>query len=179
VIGHRLSNRGEVTPVCVDSPTIVLYCSVPRHLEPTFLTVANPPDTQPLINLEKVMKFSFDQGRLLFTEAEPITFEFSSQGTGHRVNYQLLNHLGVVLEDQTLLSENESVGFHFDPSAHGKRSVIIDVDFSLPHGGKYDVKVLSGTDRSEIALFQIRQHDNKNRVLIDLEGDPIVLPPKK
>lgn len=125
------------------------------------------------------MRFSFDQGRLLFTEAEPITFEFTSQGTGHRVSYQLLNHLGAVLENQTLTSQNERVGFHFDPLAHGKRSVIIAVDFSQPHGGKYDVKVLGGTDRSEIALFQIQQHDNKNRVLIDLEGDPIVLPPKK
>ncbi|HKP81476.1 MAG TPA: hypothetical protein VJT69_05635 [Pyrinomonadaceae bacterium] len=125
------------------------------------------------------MKFSFDEGKLLFTKAEPITFEFSSQGTGHRVNYQLLNQSGMVLENQTLLSQNQSVGFHFDPSAQGKCSVMIDVDFSQPYGGAYDVKILGGTAHNEIALFQIRQQDNTNRVLIDLEGDPIVLPPKK
>lgn len=126
------------------------------------------------------MKILFAERRLILKEAEPVTFEIYSQGTGHLVTYDLVSRKGLEIENQRLLPENERLELNYDPLRYGKGTLKLDLGFSEPHGGNYQIKVLGGYDRKEIAQFQIAQRFDTPHVtmLFGLEGDDDVDAPE-
>jgi hypothetical protein len=116
----------------------------------------------------------------MFKQNEPVTFEISSQGTAHMVNFVLVDPSGAILEQQSLIPEHELIQFDYDPAKHFGSRIKFSLDFSEHHGGYYDVTLASGSERKKIGHFQVFQPIDKHKVfaVFGLEGDDDVDAPE-